>query len=97
MSFSYETFQAQQPQQDGSGSRPGAPPEQDATMGGQIPDNSVQQFQGGNGGDPVSAGGQREGGDAKTTLWYVVTTLLYRFILAVGLQCIQDGRTGAMD
>lgn len=76
MSFSYESFQAQQPQQDGSGSRPGAPPEQDATMGGQIPDSSVQQFQGGNGGDPVSAGGQREGGDAKTTLWYVFPALL---------------------
>lgn len=76
MSFPYDTFQAQQPQQDGSGTRPGAPPEQDTTMGGQMPDNSAQQFQGGNGGDPVSAGGQREGGDAKTTLWYVATILL---------------------
>lgn len=76
MSFSYEPFQAQQPQQDGSGTRPGPPPEQDATMVGQMPDNSAQQFQGGNSGDPVSAGGQREGGDAKKTLWYVVTSPL---------------------
>lgn len=70
MSFQYDSFQNQQGQQDGSGARPGPPQEQDAAMGGQMPDNSAAQFQGGNGGDPGSAGGQQQGGDAKTTLWY---------------------------
>ncbi len=79
MSFPYETFQNQQAQQDGSGARPGPPAEQDTPMGGQMPDNAAAQYQGGNGGDPVSAGGQREGGDAKTTLWYVVTTPICRY------------------
>lgn len=69
MSFQYDSFQNQQGQQDGGGARPGPPQEQDAAMGGQIPDNSAAQFQGGNGGDPGSAGGQ-QGADAKTTLWY---------------------------
>lgn len=70
MSFQYDSFQNQQGQQDGSGARPGAPQEQDVALGGQMPDNSAAQFQGGNGGDPGSAGGQQQGGDAKTTLWY---------------------------
>lgn len=71
MSFeNYGSFQNQQGQQDASGAGPGAPQQQDATMGGQLPDNSAAQFQGGNGGDPGSAGGQQPGGDAKTTLWY---------------------------
>lgn len=75
MSFQYDTFQTPQGQQDGSGPRPGAPQEQDPTMGGQIPDNSAAQFQGGNGGDPNSAGGQQPGGDAKTTLWYDIHSI----------------------
>lgn len=76
MSFSYDSFQNQQGQQDGSGARPGVPQEQDTTMGGQMPDNSAAQFQTGNGGDPGSAGGQQPGGDAKTTLWYDIPSTL---------------------
>ena len=70
MSFqNYEGFQGQPGQQDASGVPAGAPPQQDAAMSGQMPE-SAGQFQGGNGGDPGSAGGQQPGGDAKTTLWY---------------------------
>lgn len=74
MSFeNYSAFQ-QQGQQDAGGAGPGVPQQQDTTMGGQLPDNSAAQFQGGNGGDPGSAGGQQPGGDAKTTLWYDVSS-----------------------
>ncbi len=71
MSFpNYEGFQNPQGQPDASGAGAGAPPQQDTPMGNQMQDNTGQ-FQGGNGGDPGSAGGQQPGGDAKTTLWYV--------------------------
>ena len=70
MSFqNYEGFQNQAGQQDAGGAAAGPPTQQDASMGGQMPDNGAQ-FQGGNGGDPGSAGGQQPGSDAKTTLWY---------------------------
>ena len=70
MSFqNYDNF-PQQGQQGDVGAGPGGPPQQDQNMGGQIPPNSAGGFQGGNGGDPGSAGGQAQGGDAKTTLWY---------------------------
>ena len=70
MSFqNYEGFQNPQGQPDVSGAAAGAPPQQDTPMGGQMQDNAGQ-FQGGNSGDPGSAGGQQPGGDAKTTLWY---------------------------
>ena len=72
MSFqNYDSFQNQQGQQDTGGAGLGGPPQQDPAMGGQMPENAGQQFQGGNGGDPGSAGSQ-QGGDTKTTLWYVV-------------------------
>ena len=72
MSFpNYDSFN-QAGQQDASGAGPAAPPQQDSAMGGQVPDSSQGQFQAGNGGDPGSAGGQQQGGDAKTTLWYVL-------------------------
>jgi RNA recognition motif-containing protein len=70
MSFqNYENFSNKQGQQDAGAAGSGAPQQQDSTMGGQIPDNSAAQFQGGNGGDLVPVGGQQPGGDAKTTLW----------------------------
>ena len=70
MSFqNYEGFQNQPGQQDASGATAGPSAQQDAPMGGQMPDNGGQ-FQGGNSGDPGSAGGQQPGSDAKTTLWY---------------------------
>lgn len=70
MSFqTYDSFPTQVAQQDAGGAGPGAPQPQDATMGGQMPDNPAAQFAGGGGGDPGSAGGQQPGGDAKTTLW----------------------------
>lgn len=69
MSFQYDAFPNQQGQQDASGARPGASQEQQDAMGGPMPDNSVAQFQGANNGDPGSAGGQQQVGDAKTTLW----------------------------
>ena len=76
MSFqNYEGFQNQSGSQDASGAAAGAPTQQDAPMGGQMPDNAGQ-FQGGNGGDPGSAGGQQPGGDAKTTLWYDQTPII---------------------
>lgn len=67
---SYDTFQNQYDGQGAGGAGAGAPPQQDSAMGGQLPDNSQGQFQAGNG-DPGSAGGQAQGTDAKTTLWYV--------------------------
>lgn len=70
----FETFQGQFGGPDAGTAGAGAPPQQDATMGGQLPDNSQGQYQGGNGGDPGSAGGQPQGTDAKTTLWYVVVS-----------------------
>lgn len=74
MSFqNFESFQNQPGQQEASGAGPGGPQQQDSAMGGQMPDSAGQQFQGGNGGDPGSAGGQ-QGGDAKTTLWCVIQT-----------------------
>lgn len=70
MSFqTYDNF-PQPGQQGDGGAGPGGPPQQDPNMGGQMPPNSAGGFQGGNGGDPGSAGGQSQGGDAKTTLWY---------------------------
>ena len=78
MSFqNYEFSPTQAGQQEAGGTGPGVPQQQDTTMGGQIPENAGQQYQGGSGGDPGSAGGQ-QGGDAKTTLWYVMrSTLLH--------------------
>lgn len=66
----YDTFQNQYDGQGAGGAGAGAPPQQDSAMGGQLPDNTQGQFQGGNG-DPGPAGGQPQGTDAKTTLWYV--------------------------
>ncbi|KAL8713345.1 MAG: hypothetical protein Q9220_002544 [cf. Caloplaca sp. 1 TL-2023] len=65
----FDTFQGQYGSQDAGGAAAGAPPQQDTAMGGQLPENPQGQFQGGNGGDPGSAGGQPQGSDAKTTLW----------------------------
>ncbi|MCJ1350258.1 MAG: hypothetical protein MMC33_000239 [Icmadophila ericetorum] len=69
MSFqNYDNFQAQQGQSDAGGAGQGVPQQQDTQMGGQNPEGQQAQFQGGNVGEPGSAGGQ-PGGDAKTTLW----------------------------
>ncbi|KAL8657932.1 MAG: hypothetical protein Q9226_001427 [Calogaya cf. arnoldii] len=65
----YDTFQNQFDGQGAGGAGAGAPPQQDSAMGGQLPDNNQGQFQGGNNGDPGSAGGQPQGTDTKTTLW----------------------------
>ena len=71
MSFpNYDAFQNQQGQPDAGGAGPGAPQQQDQTMSGQMQNDSPAPFQGGNVGEPGSAGGQQQGGDAKTTLWY---------------------------
>lgn len=77
MSFqNYENFSNQQGQQDAGAAGPGVPQQQDVTMVGQMPDNPAAQYQTGNGGDLGSAGGPQQGGDAKTTLWYELPTLL---------------------
>ncbi len=77
MSFQNYDFQNQQGQQEGAAAGPGAPAQQEQVMGGQMPmpDSAGQQFQGGNGGEPGSAGGQVVG-DAKTTLWCVLRSVL---------------------
>lgn len=67
----YDSFQGQYPGQDAGAAGGGAPPQQDTAMSGQLPENPQGQFQGGDGGDPGSAGGQPQGADQKTTLWYV--------------------------
>lgn len=54
------------PPQDG-GSVPGGSNPQDASMGGQMPEQNQTPFQGGQGGDASGNGGP--GGDQKTTLW----------------------------
>ena len=67
MSFqTYENFPSQQGGQDAGGAGAGAPPEQ---MGGQMPGSTGNQYEGGDSGQPGSAGGQPQEGDAKTTLW----------------------------
>lgn len=75
MSFqNYDTFnQAGQP--DASGGGPAAPAQQDPALAPQVSENAPGQFPAGNGGDPGSAGGQQQGGDAKTTLWYVLESI----------------------
>ena len=84
MSFqNYENFPNQQGPQDGGPGGSGAPQQQDVTMVGQMPDNAAAQFQAGNGGDLGSAGGPQQGGDAKTTLWYELPTVLIPFFLLV--------------
>ena len=66
MSFqNYDSFQPQQGQNDAAGAGPTAPQQQDANMG-QNSDSSPTGFVG----EPGAVGGQ-QGGDAKTTLWYV--------------------------
>ena len=70
----YESFQGQPGQQDAGGPVSGVPQQQDTAMSGQMPETPGAPFQGGNTGDPGSAGGQQPGGDAKTTLWYVILT-----------------------
>ena len=70
MSYPNFEFQNQPGQQDGGSAGPGVPQQQDNGMGGQQMDNSPVPFQGGNVGEPGSAGGQQ--GDVKTTLWYVL-------------------------
>jgi hypothetical protein len=69
MSFpNYEAFQNQAGQQEAPGVGNGAPPQQDNPMNAQQMDTSVAPFQGGNPGNPGSAGGQPSD-DMKTTLW----------------------------
>lgn len=69
MSFqNYEQFQGQPGPQDPGSAGTGVPQQQDNSMGGPQMDNSAVPFQGGNVGEPGSAGGQ-QGGDVKTTLW----------------------------
>ena len=69
MSFqNYDSFQGQPGQQDPGNAGPGVPQQQENPMGSQQMDNSPVPFQGGNIGEPGSAGGH-QGGDAKTTLW----------------------------
>lgn len=70
MSFQNYEFQNQPGQQEAGSAGPGGQQQQDTAMGGQMPENAGQQFQGGNGGDPGSAGGPQ--GGEKTTLWYVM-------------------------
>lgn len=83
MSFqNYENFPNQQGQQDAGAAGSGAPQQQDVTMAGQMPDNSAGQFQGGNGGDLGSVGGPQQGGDAKTTLWYELSSSSSPFLLS---------------
>ncbi|KAL8988369.1 MAG: hypothetical protein Q9177_002547 [Variospora cf. flavescens] len=69
MSAQNYEFQGQYPGQDTGAAGAGAPPQQDTAMGGQLPENPQGPFQGGDGGDPGSAGGQPQGADQKTTLW----------------------------
>lgn len=99
MSFqNYDNF-PQQGQQGDVGAGPGGPPQQDQNMGGQIPPNSAGGFQSGNGGDPGSAGGQAQGGDAKTTLWYDALSLrlwLYQSTWPFGHTLLQYFRGAAL-
>lgn len=66
MSFQNYEFQNQQ-----DGSTPaGAPPSADTNMTGQA-DPSPAPFAGGTPGEPSAAPGPQQGGEGKTTLWYV--------------------------
>lgn len=75
MSFeNYQNFPSQQGGPDG-GVGPGGPPQQEQQMGGPMPDNGGQYP----GVDPGSAGGQSQGGEEKTTLWYDLPRTPCRF------------------
>lgn len=73
-----DSFQGQQnPEEAGAPGAAGAQPQQQQ-MGqpmGQPMDAQPGQFQGAQGGAPGSAPPQQQGGDAKTTLWYVAIDL----------------------
>lgn len=69
MSFqNFDTFQNQHGAADGAANPAGAPAPADATMTGQ-PDPSPAPFQAPAAGDAAAAANQ--GGEGKTTLWYV--------------------------
>ena len=70
MSFpNYDAFQGQQHSEDpASSGATGAQNQQNPMT--QAPGSSPAPFQGGNGGQSGSAGGDQQGGDSKTTLWY---------------------------
>jgi len=106
MSFqqNYDSFPNQHGGQDSGAPGPGSAPPQDAQMGGQPSDNSPGPFQGGPGGEPGSAGGPQQGGDAKTTLWMgelepwidenFVRNLWYNMNETVNVKMIRDKFSG---
>lgn len=70
MSFqNFDTFQNQHAAAD-SAAAAGAVPPTDTSMTGQT-DPTPAPFQGPTSGEPSAAGGAPQGGEAKTTLWYV--------------------------
>lgn len=71
MSFqNFETFQNQHGAADSAAAGTGAPATADSAMAGQS-DPSPAPFQGPASGE-ASSGSAQQGGDAKTTLWYVI-------------------------
>ena len=70
MSFqNYDSFQGQQPTEEGNAPGAGGAQQQQPQMGQPI-ESAAGQFQGQNMGAPGSAGADQQGGDSKTTLWY---------------------------
>ena len=70
MSFqNYDSFQGQQPTEEGNAPGAGGAQQQQPQMGQPI-ESAAGQFQGQNMGVPGSAGADQQGGDSKTTLWY---------------------------
>ncbi|OCK95299.1 mRNA binding post-transcriptional regulator [Cenococcum geophilum 1.58] len=69
MSFqNYDSFQGQQPTEEGNAPGAGGAQQQQPQMGQPI-ESAAGQFQGQNMGVPGSAGADQQGGDSKTTLW----------------------------
>jgi hypothetical protein len=72
MSFqNYDSFQGQQPTEEGNAPGAGGAQQQQPQMGQPI-ESAAGQFQGQNMGVPGSAGADQQGGDSKTTLWYAL-------------------------
>lgn len=72
MSFqNFDTFQNQHAAADSAAAAAGGAPPPDTTMTGQT-DPTPAPFQGPPSGEPSAPAGAAQGGEAKTTLWYVV-------------------------
>lgn len=100
MSFqNYDNFPSQQGGQDAGPGAGGPPQQQDSQMSG-----GGGPYEGGNNGQPGSAGGQSQDGESKTTLWMgelepwmdenFIRTVWYNMGESVNVKMIRDKFSG---